>query len=302
MLLLCIASTWAEDYIPVRRVTSFESGKHYMLYNTASNGSDNRTGFIYVNNGMKKWTGTNRNPREFFSDDNAYLWNVTVGAANLLSLQNVSTGKYYGYGFGAFDSNPNNLYLYQWGSLAGKQANVSSENEDRPSQTTTNANITFADNKVFVIGGTGDGYKYWNGNWDNINTWTSGHPFAFYEVASASDVAAEVMSEAYVGTYAFQANTLTTGANTCTIARADNGDVTISPNSGSFGPTSGRFVGTLVVKINLPETTTAGVLCDMRQASGNATNSQGLYMDAGRVLKPCWSGGGRTGSTTLDAG
>ena len=315
MLSLCIASTWAQDYIPVRRVTFFESGKHYMLYNTAfdntaSADNQDRTGFIYVNDGVKKWTGANRNPREFFSDDNAYLWNVTVGDANLLSLQNVSTGKYMGYStvnnkiiVDAFDSNPNHLYLYQWGSLTGKQAGVSSENEDRPSQKTASNAITFADNKVFLIGGTGDQAVFWNGNPGDIVTWGSGHPFAFYEVASASDVAAEVMSEAYVGTYAFQANTLTTGASTCTIAKANNGDVTISSNSGSFGRTSGRFFGTLVVKINLPGTTTAGVLCEMRQTSDNPTYSQGLYMAADRVLKTSWQGEYRTGeSTTLDAG
>ena len=113
----------------------------------------------------------------------------------------------------------------------------------------------------------------------------------------------DVLPDATVGTYVFQANTLTSGASGHTISKDGSGNVTISPNNeGSYGATSGRFNCTLVVKINVPSTTTPGVLCEMRQGSANTTYSQGLYMAADRLLKTSWGASGRTNGTTIDAG
>ena len=184
MLLLCIASTWAQYYKPVRRVTTFESGKSYMLYNTTLNGTQDRTGFIYVDagNAMQKNIGTRRNPKQFTTASTAYLWRVTTGSDNQVALWNVSNNKYYGWEQSANATDPGNLYLYPWGTLPAKQPNVNSQNEDDPTQSTASAAITFAGNKVFLIGGTGDGDKYWNGNPGDIVKWSTGHPFAFYEV------------------------------------------------------------------------------------------------------------------------
>ena len=184
MLLLCIGSTWAQYYKPVSRVTTFESGKSYMLYNTCVTNGDNRTGFIYVNTGntMQKNVGTRRNPKQFTTASTAYLWRVTTGSDNHVALQNESNSKYYGQGLGANADDPGNLYLYPWGTLTAKQSGAKSQNEDDPTQSTASSAVTFADNKVFVIGGASDGTVFWNGNPGDIVTWTDGHPFAFYEV------------------------------------------------------------------------------------------------------------------------
>ena len=181
-LLTGVSGAWAGYYRPKQRVTTFDSDKMYMLYNTCIDGNQDRTGFIYVNDngGMQKYTGTNRNPKQFTTTSTAYLWKVTTGESNHVSLQNVSNSKYYGYRLGQNDSDPNNLFLYQWGDLTSKQAGANSQNEDDPSQNTANANITFASNKVFIIGNGSD--TFWNGNPGDIVTWSTGHPFAFYEV------------------------------------------------------------------------------------------------------------------------
>lgn len=118
---------------------------------------------------------------------------------------------------------------------------------------------------------------------------------------------ADVLPNAVVGTAAFQATALTTGASGHTISKDGSGNVTISPNnSGSFGETSGRFNCTLVVKINVPSTTTAGVLCDLRPASDNVQAAQGLYMNTGCKLQTSWGYNGsitpRTGGSTLTTG
>ena len=121
-------------------------------------------------------------------------------------------------------------------------------------------------------------------------------------LAGVSGAWADVLPNAVVGTTAFQATALTTGASGHTITKDGSGNVTISPNAGCYGETSGRFTCTLVIKINVPSTTTEGVLCEMRQGSGT-TASQGLYMLAERKLKTSFQAGGRNVTPfQLDAG
>ena len=203
-------SMYAEDvkyYTPTNRVTTFASDKKYMIYNTCIDGNQDRTGFIYVDGdgNMKKYTGsTDRNPKQFRTTNDAYLWKVVTGADNQVSIQNVSNSKYYGYNLSSNASDPGNLYLYQWGELTSGQAKANSQNEDDPSTKTLNANITFATNKVFVIGNKdaeGDNKQFWNGNVGDIVQWGNGHPFAFYEIEEVT-VPVEVPSgyNAYVDT------------------------------------------------------------------------------------------------------
>ena len=116
----------------------------------------------------------------------------------------------------------------------------------------------------------------------------------------------DVLPNAIVSAYFVQATpTMTVGASNHTI-NTDGSSITISPNNnGAFGATSGRFSCTLVVKINVPSTTTAGVLCEMRKGSANTEHSQGLYMAADRKLKTSWQGNGRQSDANakqIDAG
>ncbi len=190
MLILGIGSMWA-GYIPTKRVTTFESGKMYMLYNTCVTSQDSRAGFIYWDGSMKK--NTSFNPHQFATNNTAYLWKVTTGENNHIALQNVSTSKYIGFRLGANNSDPNNLYLYPWGTNPSKQSDAKSQNEADPSTSTENANITFETNKVFIIGNpsSGETNNMWNGNPGDIVLWSNGHPFAFYEVEEVEGVFAE---------------------------------------------------------------------------------------------------------------
>jgi hypothetical protein len=153
-----------------------------MLYNTCIDGTQDRTGFIYIDgsDNMNKYTGTNRNPKQFTTTNTAYLWKVVEGLDNHISLQNVSNSKYYGYRLDKNDSAPNDLFMYPWGEQSAKQAGANSQNENDPSQKTNNADITFENNKVYIIGNGSD--TFWNGNPGDIVTWSTGHPFAFYEI------------------------------------------------------------------------------------------------------------------------
>lgn len=119
---------------------------------------------------------------------------------------------------------------------------------------------------------------------------------------------ADVLPSATVGAYFIQATpTMTAGGGNYTISTDASGNVTISPNnSGAFGENSNNYLQcTLVIKINVPSTTTAGILCQMRKASGDDSAAQGLYMNSDRKLTTSWGTGGRTsnaGETQLDAG
>ena len=101
-----------------------------------------------------------------------------------------------------------------------------------------------------------------------------------------------LLPTAVVGTTAFQATALTTGVSGHTITKDGSGNVTISPNNGGyFGNNSGAFTGTLVIKINVPETPKSGFVCEFRSASGTTSDgSQGLYLSEGRVLATSWTG------------
>ena len=186
LMLVCMG-VWADAtyYIPTNRATTFSSDKMYMIYNTcydptSTEGNEYRAGFIYIdaNGDMKKMTTWT--PKQFSTNSTVYLWKITTGDDNHVSIQNVSNEKYYGPDLGKNNSAPNTLYLYPWGTNSEKQSGVSSQKEDDPSQNTAKENITFATNKVFIIGNGDD--TFWNGNPGDIVTWSTGHPFAFYEV------------------------------------------------------------------------------------------------------------------------
>lgn len=110
--------------------------------------------------------------------------------------------------------------------------------------------------------------------------------------------ATDVLPTAVVGTTAFQATTLTTGASDYTITKDGDGNVIISlKNDGNLGTYPSNYLAcTLVVKINVPSTTTAGVLCHLRTASNEPTSAQGLYMDLERKLTTSWGNNSRKSS------
>lgn len=115
-------------------------------------------------------------------------------------------------------------------------------------------------------------------------------------LAGVSGAWADVLPNAVVGTYAFQAQALTTGASDYNISKNGENDVIISANNsgnlGAYTVSGGKnyLTCTLVVKINVPETTTAGVLCQMRKASDDNTAAQGLYLTSSLKLKTSWEG------------
>lgn len=172
-------------YRPTTRATTLESGKKYMIYNTAFNGNEDRTGFLYDNGaGIGHSGAPKKKPATFKNINEAYLWEIeTTGEEGKYYLK-AADGGYVNATGKTDNAEPVALYIQPWNTSTTTKAGVKSEAAD--GTVTENANIG-AD--VFTIGGTKEGNTNkdcWNGNPNEFSYWESSHPFAFYEVEETS--------------------------------------------------------------------------------------------------------------------
>lgn len=195
MLLLCLAvGAWAQTsgYKPGARKSSFAAGDKMFIYNTCFYETQDRTGF-YRNNGssvslLKKKPFAGDNYR--YDTDGTTVWTVAsvenVGTAEeplyKMAVKN-GNNTYLKFEMDAFTATESYIYVKAWTQTAtDKRAGVKSEGTD--GTTVENAAIT-AEHKLWTIANQA-GSSYWNGNIGSVVTWSSGHPFAFYE-ADAMD-------------------------------------------------------------------------------------------------------------------
>ncbi len=194
-----------------KRVSTLENGKQYFIYNTTINGSQDRTGFIYSTGsglGLDKTV-----PSALKLTQNAqvsYLWTVetteTEGVYHLKTYEGTYVkGKYVAIG-GAHSTTAQDIYIADFaGETTIEKAGVSSKAEDEAT-TVANADIS-VDDKVWAIY---NGNTAWNGNEASFATWASAHPYAFYEVHEAMDVAMSAASAGIDGEDAANVQTIAT--------------------------------------------------------------------------------------------
>lgn len=199
------ASAQNSGYKPGERKTSFTEGDKMFIYNTAINGSQDRTGFYRYNNTSgtvelvkQKPYSTSGNCR--YDVNGTSIWTiasvVNVGTNDApiykMSIKN-SANQYLTFGMG-YSNNEQYVYVRSWANTAsGKQENVNSEAAD--GAVIEKANITDS-HKVWTVSQAQDGSSnYWNGEPSSVTTWGSGHPFAFYTtVAMTEDELTNVQS------------------------------------------------------------------------------------------------------------
>ncbi len=177
--------------MPGKRVATLEDGKQYFVFNTAIDGTQDRTGFL---NGNGSGFGLDKTrPSELVLTKNAessYLWTVkasaTEGAYNIMTYD----GKYINLS-GAASATPVDLNIEEF-SASSKKAGANSLAEDGET-VVANAEVT-ADNHVWAVSGA-DG-MCWNGNPETFATWLNAHPFAFYEVYTSSAEQLAAITEA----------------------------------------------------------------------------------------------------------
>ena len=172
-------------YRPTTRATTLESGKKYMIYNTAFNGNEDRTGFMYDNgSGIGHSGAPKKKPATFKTIDTAYLWEVETTDEEGKYYLKTADGGYVNATGKTDNAEPVALYIQPWNTSKTTKAGVKSEAAD--GTVTENANIG-AD--VFTIGGTKEGNTgkdCWNGDPNTFSNWESAHPYAFYEVEESS--------------------------------------------------------------------------------------------------------------------
>ncbi len=203
-----------------KRVSTLENGKQYFIYNTCMPSGQNRTGFIYsTGSGLSLDTTT---PSELKLTRNAqvgYLWTVetteTEGVYRLKTYEGTYVqGKYINIkgAHSATATTAQDIYITDFSAETpvGK-ADVGSRAQDEET-TVANADIS-TDDKVWAIYNNvsfSGNDQTWNGNVGSFATWASAHPYAFYEVHEAMDVAMSAASAGIDGEDAANVQTIAT--------------------------------------------------------------------------------------------
>ena len=203
LLVMGASSAWADKYYQpgsyrgdnTPRLTLEQAvGKKFMIYNTAINGGEDRTGFLR-NNGVQFELDKTKE-RDLFVYNESFVYTMekhTEGDDTWYAIKSVNTGLYVNAA-GKTDigsASDAKLYISDWDNATGKSGvNM----ESWKYNVIANGQITSGGHgsTVFVVKNFNGGNKpYWNGTVNAFDTWSDGHPFAFY-------IANEVTSGEYL--------------------------------------------------------------------------------------------------------
>lgn len=181
----------AQIYVPTERVEALENGGTYMLYNTAFNGDQCRTGFLSNNGSSLGHSGSAAGLSKNFAGRSNFLWKIeTTNTPYLYYMQSVSSETYVGPAGVTNNTDKRDLYIQPWGSSQAPKAGVGSEKADG---TVISYSEDAVYDNVFTICGTGvqsnqqanGNGDCWNGNVGGWSKWGSSHPYAFYKYRMA---------------------------------------------------------------------------------------------------------------------
>ena len=207
-LVLGTTTALADKYYTVgERVTGaleIGTGKKYMIYNTAFDGTQDRSGFLYnmgTTFGVQRFRSVDK-----FICNGAFVFTIEDAGdddPHTIYLKSLPSNGYLDVD-GIQHTEPVKLNLYTWdearngdvytASASGvtltdnnniKQACVKSLNAGYT--VVAEDKVTSASNAVYVIANEANSW-YFNGNEGSYATWTEGHPFAFYECQELESV------------------------------------------------------------------------------------------------------------------
>ena len=190
LLFLVLGTTaWADKYYQpgsykgntTPRLTLEQAvGKKFMIYNTAINGGEDRTGFLR-NNGVQ-FEHDKTKERDLFVYNESFVYTMekyTDENGDYYAIKSVQTGLYVNINGKTDVANAADakLYITDWDNATNKSG-VNMENWKY--NIIANGQITSSGNgsTVFVVK---NGNTYWNGNTESFATYSDGHPYAFYE-------------------------------------------------------------------------------------------------------------------------
>lgn len=200
------ATATITNYRPTKRLTSLETGKDIMILNTAYSGTTPRTGFLRagaLNNGSSVLLGyanVTTSPLQYAEGTSYHLFTLEESTTSgKYYIKCKTTGKYVGVNGSLNNATGVDLTIEEF-SQATAKSSVNSLNDD--GSVTESENIT-SDNHVWMI--SNGETTIWNGNPNAFTTWTSGHPYAFYEVeAVQTTLAAQAATKLEAATTTMQ--------------------------------------------------------------------------------------------------
>ena len=176
-------------YKPTQRVSELKTdGTKYMIFNTTKL-QGNRYGFVYNNgSGLGKPVST---PTGFEALTNAYLFTLEASATEgAYYIKSVSNGKYVNYQGNTNNETGQDCYIYKFLDSPYKNTDANGQYMSKENDATfiPYADLT-EDQCLFTIGQKNAGdYCAWNGNEGTFATWSTAHPYAFYEVEEVEEI------------------------------------------------------------------------------------------------------------------
>lgn len=192
------ASAQNSGYKPGVRKTTFIQGETMFIYNTAINGSQDRTGFYRYVSGKTDVQLVKQKP---FASSDKYRYDVngtsiwTIASLEIVGTNDApvykmsitnSAGQYLKYDM-TYSNDVQYVYVRSWANTAsGKRESVKSEAAD--GAVIENANITDS-HKVWTVSQNEDVStgEFWNGNVESVAKYSKAHPFAFYTTVEMTE-------------------------------------------------------------------------------------------------------------------
>lgn len=201
LLVLGTANVWADKYyepynylVENPRFANIAEmvGKKFMIYNTALNKGEDRTGFLYDNGTAFGLDKSKERDRFVYNEKYVYtLESFTDANGVYYAIKSVTSGLYVSIDGTTVNATPQPLYITKWSDA--KTYNTSNANgepdwglsgvdsESANFSRTANGSIS----GEFIIASTAtptNTTKYWNGTEVAFDKWSDGHPYAFYQV------------------------------------------------------------------------------------------------------------------------
>ena len=198
LLVLGAANVWADKYYMPENYLSVANpryerladmvGKKFMIYNTALNNGQDRTGFLYDSGTKLALNKTKERDRFVYNERFVFTLeeiDADESGEMMYAIKSVTSDTYVDINGASTHTSPAPLYIKDWnaaGTAKWSRSGVNSENDDYV--VVSNGSINYPADRVFLVK---NGSTYWNGNTEAFATYTDGHPYAFYPANEVVD-------------------------------------------------------------------------------------------------------------------
>lgn len=193
-------STYRSGTNPRKTLAEYaNTGKKFMIYNTAINGNEDRTGFLRNNGTNFVCDKTKERDNLIYNESFVYTMEGfdtdSDGKSDYYAIKSVQTGLYVNINgeTDCLSADDAKLYITSWDEAVADNSKDAEGKVVKGDIAESDANMenwqfNIVANNNIVSGGHGstvfvvkNGNTYWNGKVTEFDTYTDGHPYAFYE-------------------------------------------------------------------------------------------------------------------------